>query len=136
MKLIYTTINETKTDIEIDESIVETQTMSEQDEKEILTINIIHHIIRAHATSYQLKLQRCSYNLTCNQRNEMEFLIELCGHPKVAAMMLLEAHTSILQTIEMDLDLFHGIINIKEEDHETHLLFKADTTSCKSNDFH
>ena len=45
MKLIYTTVNETKTDIEIDGSIVESQTMSEQDEKEILTINIVHPII-------------------------------------------------------------------------------------------
>ena len=136
MKLIYTTLNETKTDIEIDEALVESQTMSEQDEKEILTINIVHHIIKAHATSYHLKLKRCTYNLTCDQNNEMEFLIELCGHPKIAAMMILEAHTSILQTVEMELDLFHGIIKIKDEDHETQLLFKADATSRKNNEFH
>ena len=135
MKLIYTTINETKTDIEIDGSLVESQTISEQEEKEILTINIIHHIIKAHATSCHLKLERCSYHLTCNQQNHMEFVIELSGNPKVTAMMILEAHSSILQTVEMELDLFHGVFHIKDKENETQLFFKADA-SVPKNEYH
>ncbi len=125
MKLIYSKLNESEPQIEMESKISLNTQASEKDEEEIKMINEVHHIIEVHAKAFHLILKECSYELKTDNSKKIEFNLNVEGNPDLATMMMISAHASIIKCKNIQLDAFYGTIHISHEGSVSCLVFNA-----------
>lgn len=125
MKLIYSKLNESEPQIEMETKTNLNAQADNKDEEEIKMINDIHHIIEVHAKAFHLILNECSYELQTSGSKKIEFKLNVEGNPHLVTMMMIAAHAAIMKSIGIQLDAFYGTIHISHEGSNSFLVFNA-----------